>query len=400
MITVSQAEKFINDNVTVFPALECTLEDACGLVLREDILADRDYPPYDRIMMDGIAISFSAWKESLRRFKILDMQRAGEPAKSIQNKDEAIEIMTGAVLPHGCDCVIKIEDIDLKENIAVIPDDLNVMPQQHVHKKGSDKKKDDLLIKAGCLLNGPKIGVCASVGKSSIKISYKPKIAIVSTGDEIVDHKQNVEPHQMRKSNSYAIKTLIEISGLASAYAFHIRDDKKQLFSELKIILDQFDIVLITGGVSMGKFDFIPEVLGELGVRTIFHKVRQKPGKPLLFGKDLATKPVFGLPGNPVSAQVCAVRYVLPYLKKALAMKEEVQQKVILANDFTPNTSRTYFCPVSLENYDGKILAHTIDMSCSGDFAALVKSDGFVEMAYGKEFFVKGEVVPFFNWKF
>lgn len=398
MITVSEADSILQKNTVSFPATRVLLEKAYGGVLREAVKADRDFPPFDRATMDGIAINCAAWNKGVREFSIEDLQKAGISALSLKKAEACLEIMTGAVLPKGCDCVIPIEHIEKEGRSARVRHEFQAQPMKNVHIKGSDAGKGDVLFQPGCRLLTSQIAVAAAVGKSKITITRTPKIALVGTGDELVEVNRPVKPFQIRRSNTYALAAGLALNGYTGTKRFHIEDDQKKLRAGLKKILQKHDVVVLSGGVSMGKLDFVPRVLEELGARVLFHKVQQRPGGPLLFGKTADGKPVFGLPGNPVSTQMCLHRYVLPYLNKAIGLAPRAANYAALSEAVTVKTALTCFLPVTVQSaQDGRLNVTPIFPQNSGDFISLTKTDGFVELSAATFRFRKGSVHRFYS---
>jgi molybdopterin molybdotransferase len=398
MISVREAEKIILDQARGVPTQTLALEKAYGLVLREDIAADRDQPAFDKSTMDGIALSFNAWQQDKRSFNLEGIAPAGQAQLKLKNSNGCVQIMTGAVVPQGCDCVVPIEQCRIENKVVTVAAS-KIEPRQFIRHRGADHKKYDVLLKKGARLLPPQIATAASFGRSRIKVSVKPKIAVIATGDELVDiDKKNIKPYQVRKSNSYALDAALMRTGLCDPTMFHFIDDKKILRNGIRKILSKFDILLLSGGVSMGEFDFVPQVLDELDVKVLFHKVSQKPGKPFWFGRDKNGKAVFALPGNPVSTQICAYRYVIPYLHKAVGLPYNVPSAV-LAEDLSVTTDLTYFAPVKIfSEHNGTLCALPVTVGGSGDYAALSLADGFLELAAGRRHFPKGSSAPFYTW--
>ena len=389
MISVNEALKIVKENAFAPSISAVLLLKSLGLILAENIIADRDFPPFNRVAMDGVAIA----KSGAKIFEIETTQFAGESQKTLQNSQKCIEVMTGAVLPLGCDTVIRYEDIDIQEINGIkyakttIP--LNeIKAGQNIHPKGSDRKAGDLLLKKGLLISPPEIAVMASVGKDEILVENPPRVAVISTGDELVEITTNPKPYQIRMSNSYMLAGALAQVRI-KANLFHLMDDKELLLSKLKEILSNHDILLLSGGVSAGKKDFVPEILTNLGVNKLFHKVAQKPGKPFWFGKSEEGKTVFALPGNPVSTFLCFCKYFL----------NQKEEQVILDKDvlFKPNI--TYFVPVKTYFQNGKMMATPFEGSGSADFANLTDCDGFVELPADDQKFEAGEVFGFVRFR-
>ncbi|WP_109744907.1 molybdopterin molybdotransferase MoeA [Arcicella aurantiaca] len=389
MISVKEALKIVEENAFIPKVSEVSLLESVGKVLAENITADRDFPPFNRVAMDGIAIA-----QTLDSFKIETIQYAGEAQKSLQNPENCMEVMTGAVLPSGCNTVIRYEDIEIQEvdgvKVAKISIPLSEISQgQNVHRQGSDRKMGDILLQKGLKISPSEIAVMASVGKASVKVEIPPKVAVISTGDELVEITANPLPYQIRMSNSYMLSAALDRVGV-KANLFHLTDDKEELFIKLQEILANHDILLLSGGVSAGKKDFVPEILANLGVKKLFHKVAQKPGKPFWFGKTEEGKTVFALPGNPVSTFLCFCKYFLERRNEVVVLDKDVF--------FKPNL--TYFVPVKTYFQDGKLMATPFEGSGSADFANLTDCDGFVELPAESQVFKKGEVFEFVRFRF
>jgi len=399
MISVAQADKIIAQSVVSFSNIKIQLKKAYGRTLREDVLADRDQPQTHRVRMDGIAIAFASWENGQRCFKIERTQKAGIPALTLKSPNACLEAMTGAVLPHGCDCVVPIEDIDINDNTAELKTDITLTSMQNIQSKGTDYKSGQLLLKKGEILSPQHIAVAAGVGKAEITVADDPKIAVIGTGDELIEINKSVEDHQVYRSNEYTVEAILKNNSFQNISRFHFPDKKAELKSSLKKLLQDFDILILSGGVSMGKFDFIPVILKELRVELLFHKIKQRPGKPFWCGKSSDNKPVFALPGNPVSTQICTYRYVLPYLQKAAGLMTTDPELVALAEPFEPKKNFTYFCPVTVSsNVNAQRIATMTTHQGSGDYASLTKAHGFVEFPAGKKLFPAGSIVKFLRW--
>lgn len=396
MISVEEAENLIFENSFLVDTIDISLMESYGTILRENIIADRNNPPFNRATMDGIAINYQKWEEGLKSFKIQGIQKAGQKQQFLTNLEECYEIMTGAPVPQNCDCVIRIEDIEIKDNTAFINSNINISRFQNIHFEGSDYKTGDVLIKEDTKILSVHAGVIASVGKKTVKVSKELSFAVVSTGDELIEPGKDIENHQIYISNSYALANAIKSLGYKNVNTFHLVDDIKVLKDEMEKILNNFDIIILSGGVSMGKFDYLPQVLNELNVEKIFHKITQKPGKPMWYGR-FNNKYVFALPGNPVSSLICFYRYIKPFINKITGLGNN-KEYVVLGNDFNFKTALTCFQPVKINNIDGTLYAQTVDINTSGDYASLVKSDGFIELPKDESFFKKGYIANFYRW--
>lgn len=396
MIAVDLAEKLVLEKVSETSIADTDLLSSYSCILKEDIHADRDNPPFNRVTMDGIAINYSSYLQGNKSYKIEDTQKAGEVQKKLLDSNNCLEVMTGCVLPLNCNCVIKIEDIDIDNGYAHLKSTLNSLEMQNIHIKGTDYKKDQILIKKNTKILSTHTGIIASVGKSKVKVAKNLSFAIVSTGDELIEPGKTIDNHQIYMSNSYAINNAVKSLGDYKTQIFHIIDDQEILSIQLKNILDSFDVIILSGGVSMGKFDYLPDILQSLNVKNIFHKVKQKPGKPLWFGM-FNNKPVFALPGNPVSALICFYKYIKPFITKSMSDKV-IDEYVILNEDFTFKKDLTCFQPVKINNVSGSLIADIVKINTSGDYFSLSHSDGFIELPGSESFFQKGYIAKFFRW--
>jgi len=303
---------------------------------------------------------------------------------------KCIEVMTGAMLPEGTDTVIRYEDLEIKNKIAVIIT-TGIIKGQNIHFRGVDAKKKDILLSTGLKISPAEVALLASIGKSHVEVYASPRVAIISTGDELVGIDEIPLAHQIRKSNSYALQAALAELGLTSTQ-FHITDQKETLKNRLVEILASHELILLSGGVSKGKYDFVPEVLESLGIQRLFHGVSQKPGKPFWFGvSDKHT--VFALPGNPVSTYMCFYRFIKPWIQKSLGTDYSFPQ-AILAEDFSFKPNLTYFLQIKVKIESGKLLAYPKQGGGSGDFANLKEVDGFLELPASQERFKAKEVYP------
>lgn len=388
-VPVKEAEEIILSQKKDFGTEIISYHDSPGRVLAQDVKADRDLPPFDRVAMDGIAIKYEAIEKGTRIFKIKATQAAGETPVEIEAPGECIEIMTGAALPSTTDTIIRYEDIEIKKGEADLQTE-KIKKGQNIHWKASDKKEGEILVASDCIITPAVINVAASTGAKEMIVKKLPKAVVISTGDELVDIDKKPSSYQIRNSNAYFIEAVL-IQYSIQPLLLHLPDDEKRIKQEIKKCLDDFDVLILSGGVSMGKFDYLPKVLEELSVKKLFYKVQQRPGKPFWFG-SYESKLIFAFPGNPVSAFLCLYRYFLPWLKNCLSIP---QQKIyaVLDEDVEFKPPLTYFLQVKLQmNEEGKLLAQPIKENGSGDFSSLTKADAFMELPSDKTLFRKEEV--------
>ncbi len=400
MHTPAEAERLILEQFRLAGTEDCALGDAHGRVLRADLRGDRDLPPFDRVTMDGYALRASAVTARRRSFSITAVQAAGMRPFRLGAADTCIEVATGAVLPEGADCVVPYEDTTaVNGRIKLLPTAKAPVAGQSVHRRGSDHPRGEVILRAGTRITGREIAVAAALGAERLTVATLPKIAVVATGDELVEVGDAVAPHQIRRSNDHAMRAALAMAGFPRVERFHLHDMRHEIEHMLWHIIAEFDVVLITGGVSKGKFDFLPAELDAQGVRRIFQGVAQRPGKPMWFGVNPDGKPVFALPGNPVSCYTCLHRYVLPALQHASgrAPAPRLTAELTEAVHFSPRLA--YLLPVTLTGGDGaRRRARPDPSNTSGDFAGLVGTDGFVELPAETTDFPVGYEAPYFPW--
>lgn len=383
MINPNEALNLIQGLIAPQQVQNVAIQDAIGLILAEDLTADRDFPPFNRAMMDGIAIKNTA----LNKWLIEDIAFAGEPQKHLGHSNAAIEIMTGAPVPLECSSIIKIEDIvfiDIagEKWAEYVGNDL-INPGQFVHAQASDCKQNDLILSSGTKIGPVEIAIAATIGKSELSIFKKPAIAIFSTGDEIVGIQEKPQAHQIRSSNSMMLESVLKSHGFSTTVS-HIKDEKSVVEKSLESALEKHEILLLSGGVSAGKKDFIPEVLAELGFKPIFHKIAQKPGKPLYVGNRADGRLVFAFPGNPISTLTCFWIYFLPWLLG----NQLILSTIPVANLPVSNPKLDQWLPVKIKGGQ----AETLKNNGSGDLFHWKFADGLLWQKAGST----DQSLPFF----
>lgn len=366
------------------PAESCALKEASGRVLREDLRADRDFPPFNRAMMDGYAVCTGQAATSLQ---IAGFQPAGAPARpALNSATETLEIATGAVVPACFDALIPYEQAQREGDRLLLGLEGRPERGRFIHVQGADAKAGEVLVRAGSILTGRELALAAACGATRLLVSKRPRVAIVSSGDELVAPEMPAPaPHQLRRSNDLALAADLALAGHPGAECFAVRDHHTDLAALLSDLLLRFDVVLATGGISKGRLDLVPGVLQELGVTLEVRGVTQKPGKPFAFGLSREGKPVFLLPGNPAAAYVCFHRYVLPALRRQAGQNPRPPLKVRLASPVEAKTPLTLLVPARLSMApSGHWEALAAPVNNSGDFVGLVGTDGFIEIAPGE----------------
>ena len=393
------ASRLIGEHLVCLPIESLPVAQCAGAVLRENVYAERDQPPFDRVTMDGIALASSAAAAGRRRYRVQAIQAAGEPALALASAEHCIEIMTGAILPSGCDCVVPVERLRIESGFAELATTALVAPWKNVHRRASDQRQGALLLPTGTVLHAPEIAVAASAGMPRLRVSGQPSIIVVSTGNELVEPGEPIAPHQIRRSNAYAVAAALRERGFQRVAEDHVGDDAAALRERLARHLRTHEVLVLSGGVSMGKFDLVPDTLRSLGVQCLLHGIAQRPGRPMWFGTTRAGRAVFALPGNPVSTLVCLSRYVLPALFAAMGVRAENFECIALAAPLEWVPPLTGFMPVKVAHDDwGRPWATPCPTNGSGDFTALARTDGFVELPPGPASLSKGFLTRLYRW--
>lgn len=389
MIDVKTATEIINQNWLDFGETFTSCDELTSVILAESVSADRDYPPAPLARMDGIAVSWQQYQQGKRAFIISGIVGAGQPPQNYP-LDTAIEVMTGAVLPSGFDLIIPYEDLEIEQKTAVIVNEEGRFCGQFVHQKGSDCLAGTNILQPAMKLHGARWGIIASMGKNVVKSMAIPRINLISTGNELVEITETPQSYQLRKSNIYALKASLLQRGFNHITLTHLQDDPDEIRQHYDQATANYDILIYSGGVSKGKFDYLPSIWAEKGAVKHFHRVAQKPGKPLWFGVDYQHKTmIFGLPGNPVSSLVCLHRYILP----------NPPQYARLTQDISFEPKLTYFQPVKISYSEyAMVSALPLAIKNSGEFIALGESDGFIELPATKSRFYEGECFPLYLW--
>jgi molybdopterin molybdotransferase len=361
MISPLEAIELLKNITIPFRTEKMPLAKTLGMNIAEKIVADRDFPPFDRVMMDGIAVK----DISAPTWKIEGILFAGEPAKAIKKMDGALEIMTGATAPRGTEAILKIEDLKIEKKIASYIGKTPLEKGQFIHLQGADAEAGSILVKKRTKIGPVEIAIAATVGKAHIEVESKPHVHIFSTGDEIVGLHETPADHQIRSSNVMMLKSVLLSKGF-KANSSHLADSAEKIKSSIDKALESNDIILLSGGVSAGKKDLVPSVLAEAGFETVFHKITQKPGKPLLVATRPDGKVVFAFPGNPISTLTCFWVYFLPWVSG------EWPEYSVKEIKFLPKPSAELDQWIPVEN--GEVLAH----NGSSDLISWSRADGLV----------------------
>ena len=398
MIKVNEALKTVLASINILPSEEIKLIESLGRVLAEDIYADVDIPLLDNSAMDGYAVKFAditgVSKDKPKSLEVVDDIQAGYLSKKILKNNQAIRIMTGAVIPEGADSVVMVEETEKegKDKVKIFKE---ARPGDNLRRKGEDIKKGDLVFSKGTLLNSAHVGTLASLGKSNIKVARKPKVAVLATGDEVIDVDEKLEPGKLRSSNTYTLYSQVLNSGGIPKNLGIAKDKPEELEAKLKEGFD-CDLILTSGGVSVGDYDLVKFILAKMGVDIKFWKVAMRPGKPLVFGMISADGgkriPVFGLPGNPVSSMISFEAFVRPAILKMLGQQQDTRKEVdaVLEEDIKKKKGLRYFTRAQTRWEDGVYLVRTTGPQGSGILKSMALANSLIILPEDEEFIEKG----------
>jgi molybdopterin molybdotransferase len=378
------------DEIRPQPAQETVaLEQALHRVLAEPVLADRDYPPFHRSARDGFAVRAADVAKTPARLRVLGETRAGEPPRFRIGPGEAVEIMTGAPGPEGADAVVMVEYSSRDGEFVRLEE--GVPPGRNLILKGSEGRAGSIVLSPGTLLDYNQIALLASVGAGRVAVYRQPRVAILSTGDEVVEIGQQPAPFQIRNSNAHSLVAQVARQG-GVPVVLPIAPDKLDRTRELIRRGLEADMLLLSGGVSAGKYDLVEQVLAELGAELHITQVAIQPGKPLVFA-TVGAKPVFGLPGNPISTMVTFEVFARLALHR-LAGRAASPLPFLharLASDFHHKPVLTRFLPAVLEGSHGEVRVNPLKWQGSGDLIAVARADCYLVATAGRESWKAGE---------
>ena len=372
------------------------LLEAVGRTLAAAVVADRDQPAFDRATRDGYAVRAGDGER-----RVIGMVRAGERWDgSALGEGEAIEIMTGAPLPQGADAVVMVEHVAVEGGVLRAEAGRTLRVGENVVPRGAEARAGDTLLPVGRVLGAAEVAVAASCGRAKVDVFARPKVAIVATGDELVELDQPMESWQIRNSNGYAIAALVQAEGGVAARLAVARDSFAELTERVQRGMAG-DLLVLSGGVSMGKYDLVEQVLAELGAEFLFTGALIQPGKPVVFGRLPTFDPrrpwvyFFGLPGNPVSTQVCFHLFVAPMVR-GLGGRSEIAPRFVearLAEDVKGGAKVTRFLPAEIASAWDGVSVRVVGWQGSGDVAANARGNCYAVLPAGVEAFTKGETV-------
>lgn len=395
MISVDEALETILSFIKPLGYEKVSILDALGRVIAEDIYAPRDIPPLDNSAMDGYAVKWEDIKDASKdhpvRLKVIEDLPAGFISNKVVENGCAIRIMTGAPIPKGADTVVQSEDTISEGSFVQI---LSPPPfGDNIRKAGEDVRKGDKVISKGDLIRPQEVGMIASLGRAFIKVYQRPRVAILCTGDELVDVDETLEEGKIISSNSYTLAAQVKECGAIPIQLGIAKDQKEDIESRLSQGI-RADVIISSAGVSVGDYDFVKDALKNLGMEMIFWKVAMKPGRPITFGR-IGEKPVFGLPGNPVSSMVSFEQFVRPSLLKMMGHRNILRPVVeaILQEDIRKKPGRRHFIRGIVTREDGNYFVTTTGPQGSGILRSMVKANGLIVIPEDKSLVKAGEKV-------
>lgn len=395
MISVSDATQFVKDQTQILPIEEVALANACDRFLAENVIADSDLPPFDRSQMDGYAVRAAETQNAPVRLRIVGESAAGRGWHNTMKAGEAVRIMTGAPLPCGADSVQQVEltqDIepDLVEILQPVPVGRSIV------RRGTEVKRGECVLNSGLQIHAAMLATLASFGYSEVQVRRRPRVAVLATGSELVSVAQQPGPDQIRDSNNYSIGAYAELAGAVVERLPLAGDEIELLKRQIAEAAERSDVVITSGGVSMGVYDFTKAALNELGCEVFFERVSLRPGKPTVFARLPNGTLVFGLPGNPVSVSVTFNLFARPALLKMQGASQEtmLEERAVLARSVKGSAERESYLPASLRTDDkGQLLAEALKWGGSSDFVAFTRATALLIVPQGVAELEAGAIV-------
>ncbi len=388
MVSFLEAKNIVKGFARSFGKEQVYLDDALGRVLAENIFADRDYPPFNRSAMDGFAVRKEDIDKGINKFKVIDTIYAGGTTDKVQSPGECYKIMTGAAVPASSNIVIRIEDTELI-NGQVSFNTTQIKAYQNIACRGEDVKSGTMVLSSSLVITPSIIGVLATLGMHQVLIEKLPSVAIITTGDEVVDPGSNVGDVEIRNSNLPVLKAFFKKWNIIPSYCHHAPDNVGALRNALEKAL-AFDIVVVSGGVSAGDADHVPEVLNELGVEKLFHKVAIKPGKPVWCGHKKRKQMVFALPGNPFSCIVTFKLFIESYLNSCFGVAT-IDLMLLLKDERKQRVRLDEFFPVRISGSPAQLTS--VSLNGSGDIRLAHEADALALHPASKSVLQAGEVI-------
>ena len=400
MITPPEAFSIISENVSPLEVTVIELDNALGFCLAEDVIADRDIPPADRSAMDGYAVRSADLAGAPTSLRLIGEVAAGDEPDREVAEGTCIRILTGANIPPGADAVFMVEVTD--ESNGSVNFKTDIEPGANILKRGEDAKEGEVLLDKGIVIGPFQIGVCASVGKSFIKVHERPRVTIICTGAELKDVGADVGAHELRNTNGPALGAALANWGYPGVKYTVAPDDLEVLVSEIERAVSQYDVTLLTGGVSVGKYDYVREAVESVGATVRFHGVAMKPGKPVLYATLQGNRHIFGLPGPPLSAAVTFNEFALPAVRRLSGYPTDRMRPSFsapLASKLHSKGGRLRYMLARLISAGGGPTVEPVESQSSADLVACGRADGAILVPPDKLELDAGDVVEFRPWR-
>ncbi|HUB62756.1 MAG TPA: molybdopterin molybdotransferase MoeA [Puia sp.] len=421
MVSFQEAQEIVLAQARSFGTEDILLDGAFGRVLAEPIRADRDYPPFPRATMDGYALRYADLERGVRRFRVVETVFAGMEAAARIGSGECYKIMTGAAVPQDADMVIRREDVKegeradvekgeradvekgeregMKEGEMVMEvgmkDPEPWRPYLNIARQGEDIKAGEVVIEKPCRCDPAVMGLLATLGRSTVTVARGPQIGLITTGNEVVKPGDAISPVQIRNSNLWMLLGALRGEHLGLRWYTHVGDDRGQVMRTIERFLD-LDVLIVTGGVSAGDADHVPQVLGELGVRQLFHKIAMRPGKPTWCGVSPRGGMVFALPGNPFSCLVNFALLIAPYLHACLGLGRAAPISLPLREARKKRTTLDEFFPVRMEG--APAMLSQLPLNGSGDIRLGMQANALALHPAGSGDLAAGAEAAFYSF--
>ena len=391
MLSVHSVDEHLHRLATPVACVELPLGRVAGRCLRVPLVARRPAPPFDRVMMDGFALQASAVQSGKRQFRVIGTAPAGTASPKLDPPDAAIEVMTGAVLPFGADCVVPVEDCTVRGNTVELRPGAVAVPGKYIHACGLDYARGDLVLAAGARLHPAHLALAASEGHRHLLVNADIRVQVITTGDEVIEAGSEPMPWQIFGTHAATIEAALSTASDIQFHARHVPDTLANLVEAIGTCGQKGDVLILCGGMSKGGKDFGIEALQQCGFQLAFHRVAQRPGHPMALATRGQTL-LFGLPGNPLAVLFTLYRYVLPTLNRLRGCANAEVVQVAVAGELPALSDATRFVPCRLQGGQ----AHLALPHNSGDLQHLANSDGFVEIPPAET--ARSPFVPFWAW--
>lgn len=397
MISLGKAKELLFSSLPNPVVEEVPVADSIGCILAENVISTVPMPPFNKSAVDGYACKHKDVLYVPAELKCIGLIEAGDTFKKKPKRGECVKIMTGAAVPEGFDSIIMIEDTESNGSAVIMKK--TVTRGENISRKGEDLKKGITVLTKGREINGSEVMIASSMGRRKIRVYRKPDVGVLNTGNEIINPPQKLSGNRIFNSNGPLLVSIFKNMRLTVKYLGIAKDREPILYKKIREGL-KHDILIISGGVSVGDYDLVPSVLRKAGVKILFHTVRIKPGKPMLFGIKGKTI-VFGLPGNPNANFLACHLFIVPAVKKMMGYRDyELKVNVgFIGEEYHQRRGRKHFVLAKIGRIGGKFILHPVESHGSADVPSLHESDGFMILHENFACFRKGSKVPFITWK-